>query len=376
MPRLIPRLMPRLSLLLAVVLCAACSTSERGVETPAAGPLPEDRLDASRLEAHVRYLASDALMGRELGTDGIADAARYVAGQFEAAGARPLPGADGYLQHVPLVRVPGSRRPAFADALPEDVDTAAVVPIPAFNVAAWVEGADPARRDTFVVLMAHYDHVGAGMDRGPGATPADSIFNGARDNAMGVAALLGAAEALAARPPARSVLLLALTGEERGMLGSRYYVDHPLVPLERTIYAVNIDGAGYTDTSIVTLVGLGRTTADAAIREAAAAYRLAVIADPAPEQNLFDRSDNVFFARKGVPAPTFSPGFRSFTHPGVAGYYHRPQDEADDLDYGYLHRFVQAYARAARLIADAPVPPRWVEGDPYEAAAQALYGAE
>lgn len=244
------------------------------------------------------------------------------------------------------------------------------------NVAGFLEGRDPQREHEVIVLLAHYDHLGV-RPAGEGEAGADRIFNGARDNAMGVVALLGAAEALGAAPPARSVLVLAATAEEGGLLGSRYYTEHPLVPLERTVFALNIDGAGYSDTSAVTLVGLGRTTADEAIRAGAAAFGLEVIADPAPEQNLFDRSDNVRFAAKGVPAPTFSPGFRAFSDPGVSNYYHQPGDEADaSFDYDYLHRFVQAYARAARNIAERPERPRWTPGDRYEAAARALYGEE
>ncbi len=245
------------------------------------------------------------------------------------------------------------------------------------NVLGWIEGRHPERRHEFVVLTAHYDHLGAGRANGPGATPADSIFNGARDNAMGVVAVLNAAYALAAVPPDRSVLLMAFTGEESGLLGSRYYTEHPLLPLDQMVYALNVDGAGYSDTSAVTLIGLGRTTADPLIRQGAATFGLDVIPDPAPEQNLFDRSDNVHFAARGIPAPTFSPGFRAFSDPGVAHYYHRPTDEAnDDFDFAYLLRFTQAYTHTARLIANAAERPTWTPGDPYEAAARALYGTQ
>jgi Zn-dependent M28 family amino/carboxypeptidase len=326
-----------------------CSLVVRTAAQPAV-PGPEDRLEGAVLEAHLRFLASDELGGREAGTPGADVAARYIAEQFRLAGLQPVPGADeGYFQ--------------------------ALETLPARNVLGFVEGTDPALKEEYVVLMAHYDHVGAGMDRGPGATAADSIFNGARDNGMGVAALLGAASALAEAPPRRSVLFLAVTAEEKGLLGSRFYVDHPLLPLDRAVYVLNIDGGGYSDTSAVTVIGLGRTSADALLREAAGAYRLAVVADPAPEQNLFDRSDNVSFARKGVPAPTFSPGFRAFSDPGIMDYYHQPRDEVDEaFDFAYLRRFVQAYARSARSLADAPDRPRWLPGDKYEAAARVLYG--
>lgn len=305
------------------------------------------------LAAELRFLASDELRGRKAGTPWNDVAARYIAEQFRAAGLEPAPGTDDFYQSVPLPRPLGTSE----------------------NVAGVLQGSDPDLRDEYIVLMAHFDHVGTGMEAGPGASTADSIFNGARDNGMGVVAVMAAAKALAERPPARSVLFLAVTAEEEGMVGSLYFAEHPLIPLSKVVYALNIDGAGFSDTTVVTMIGLGRTSADSLIRKAAARYRLEVIPDPAPEEHLFDRSDNVSLARKGIPAPTLSPGFHDFSDAGVADYYHRPSDEAgDDFDYAYLLRFAQAYTHAARLIADSPTRPVWKAGDPYEPAARALYG--
>jgi len=243
------------------------------------------------------------------------------------------------------------------------------------NVLGMVEGNDPALRNEFVVLTAHYDHLGAGLNHA-GATPADSIFNGARDNGMGTVALMNAARALGARPPARSVLFIALAAEESGLLGSHYYVDNPLIPLEDIVFVLNVDTGGYTDTEIVSVIGLERTTAEAAISAGTAAYDLKARPDPVPDQNLFNRSDNVSFAAKGIPAPTFSPGFHDFGKE-IMKTYHQASDEAgDDFDYVYLLRFSQAYAHATRLIADMPERPFWVEGDDYEAAGKKLYGME
>jgi hypothetical protein len=490
---------------LFVLLFAAALATAPAAAQPA--DLPEHHLHPAETERHLRFLASDELMGRAPGTPGGQAAARYIAEHFREVGLAPLSGADGYYQPVPLVRtappahgevrlldqtfrqgermlllsgdaleaeapvvfagygtaaeyegldaqgkvvvvrfgLPGEANPmagfqagaakrqqaaargavalvelyraafpwpnlvaflnrprvglddgdsAFPHAslddadgtlaaqLAQDAEAHAAITTPGLtrqavtspNVVGLVEGGDPARRDEYVLLTAHYDHVGAGMDK-PGATPADSIFNGARDNGMGTVALLNAAEALAAAPPARSVVFIAYAAEESGLLGSQYYAEHPLVPLERSVFALNVDTGGYSDTTIVTVIGMGRTTADAAIQQGAAAFGLQAAADPSPEQNLFDRSDNVSLARKGVPAPTFTPGFRSFTDEGVAQYYHQPADEADEhFDFAYLHRFSQAYAHAARRLADLAEPPRWVAGDKYEPAAQALYG--
>ncbi len=244
--------------------------------------------------------------------------------------------------------------------------------VPSANVAGLIEGTDPALKNEYVILSAHFDHVGVGRQGGGAYTATDSIFNGARDNAIGTAALLAAANTLHQQRPKRSVLIVALTGEEVGLLGSRYYAENPLVPLNQTIFDLNIDGAGYSDTTLISVIGLDRTGAKAEIETAARRFRLTAFADPAPEQGLFDRSDNVSFAAKGVPAPTFSPGFKAFDEV-IAKNYHQVSDEAATLDFAYVLRFCQAYCYAARLIADRPARPQWSAGDKYESAAKALY---
>ena len=245
--------------------------------------------------------------------------------------------------------------------------------IPSANVAGIIEGADPKLKDEYVVLSAHFDHVGVGKQGGNPYQPSDSIFNGARDNAMGTVAILEAAKALSQQRPKRSVLVLALTGEEVGLLGSKYYAEHPLVPLKQTIFDLNIDGAGYNDTTIVSVIGLERTGAKVEIEAGAKAFGLGVFAEPAPEQGLFDRSDNVSFAAKGVPAPTFSAGFKAFDE-AIGKYYHQAIDNPESLNFNYVQRFCQAFAHTARLIADRPTRPLWSVGDKYEAAGKTLYG--
>lgn len=245
-------------------------------------------------------------------------------------------------------------------------------PVQAVNVAGIIEGADPTLKGEYVLLTAHFDHIGVGKQGGSPTTPTDTIFNGARDNGMGTVGLLAAAKTLMLQKPKRSVIIVALTGEEVGLLGSRYYAENPLVPLKQTIFNFNIDGAGYNDTKLISVIGLDRTGARAEIEQAAGTFGLSVFGDPAPEQGLFDRSDNVSFAAKGIPAPTLSEGFKAFDEELMKNY-HQVSDNPDTIDYDYLLRFCQAYARAARLIADRPMRPFWVAGDKYEAAGKALY---
>ena len=198
------------------------------------------------------------------------------------------------------------------------------------NIVGMVEGTDPELKEEFVVYSAHYDHVGVGKADAEG----DSIYNGARDNAVGTVTVLSAAQNIARNPTKRSALFVLFTGEEKGLLGSQGFVNNSPIPLEKMVYCFNSDNGGYNDTSIATIIGLGRTTADKMIMKACEAFGLKATDDPAPEQGLFDRSDNVRFAAKGIPAPTFSLGFTAFDAE-IGKYYHQPGDEPESLDYDY-----------------------------------------
>ncbi len=236
------------------------------------------------------------------------------------------------------------------------------------NVVGMVEGTDPKLKDEFVIYSAHYDHVGIGKPNAEG----DSIFNGTRDNAIGSITVLSAAENLAKYPTKRSALFILFTGEEKGLLGSKWYANHPLLPLNKMVYCFNSDNGGYNDTKVATIIGLKRTTVDHHIKKACTTYGLEAIDDPAPEQGLFDRSDNVSFAAKGVPAPTFSLGFRSFDAE-IMKYYHQVTDNPNTVDYDYLFKFFSSYVLACRLIGNDPTTPFWVEGDKYYEAGKNLY---
>jgi len=236
------------------------------------------------------------------------------------------------------------------------------------NIVGYVEGTDPILKDEIVVYSAHYDHVGIGQADAVG----DTIYNGARDNAVGTTTVLSAAENIATYPTKRSAIFILFTGEEKGLLGSKWYVDHSPVPLEDIVYCFNSDNGGYNDTSLASIIGLTRTTAQPLIEEACSTFGLKAIEDPAKEQGLFDRSDNVNFAAKGIPAPTFSLGFTAFDEE-IMKYYHQAGDHADNLDYDYLYKFFQSYVLAARSIGNMEVKPFWLEGDKYYEAGVELY---
>ncbi len=239
------------------------------------------------------------------------------------------------------------------------------------NVVGVIPGSDEQLKEEYVMLTAHYDHIGIRSGEGR-PTVEDSIFNGARDNGMGVISLLAAAQSLAKLPAKRSIILIAFTAEEIGLLGSAYYAENPFIPLEKVVFCLNNDGAGYTDTSAVSILGYDRVGVTEEFNQATSAFNLRIYPDPAKEQNLFDRSDNVSFAQKGIPAPTFSPGFEKFDDQ-LFKYYHQVNDEVDSINWGYLHKFAQAFTYSARLIANKVTRPFWVKGDKYEQAGYELY---
>ncbi|MEP0985856.1 M28 family peptidase [Ekhidna sp.] len=236
------------------------------------------------------------------------------------------------------------------------------------NIVGYIEGTDQKLKEEFVVYSAHYDHVGIGQADANG----DSIFNGSRDNAVGTVTVLTAAQNLAKNPPKRSGLFALFTGEEKGLLGSKAFVDNSPVELNKIVYCFNSDNGGYNDTSKATIIGLTRTTAEEMIIEACKAFGLDAIEDPAEEQGLFDRSDNVRFAAKGIPAPTFSMGFTAFDSE-ITKYYHQAGDNPNTLDYEYLEKFFKSYVYACRLIANSRKAPFWVEGDKYYDSGKELY---
>lgn len=240
------------------------------------------------------------------------------------------------------------------------------------NVVSLIKGSDPILSKEYVVITAHYDHVGT--------IPAteedqDTIFNGARDNGMGIVALMSAAKALSQQKPKRSVIFLAVTAEELGLLGSTYYAAHPLIPLENTVFNLNTDGAGYNDIENISAIGYGRTGTDELITKGAKAFGLGIIPNPSPRQRLFDRSDNASFAEVGIPALSVGPGMTAFNEE-IKKNYHQVTDEADTIDFDYFLKFCQSFTYIGRLIIDRQERPQWKTGDKYEPMGKELYGTD
>ncbi len=317
------------------------------------------------------YLASDRLAGRHIGGPMIDTAANYIVSQFRQAGAQPAPGTKSYFQVF-------TRELSSHDFRRVGQDLKYNVPAHTLsrtytlkNIIACIPGTDPILRKQYILVSAHYDHIGRADYPVLVDGKLDSIYNGARDNATGVAAVIAAARYFGKFPPGRSVLLICFTAEEEGEFGSEYYSDNPLVPLEKTIYDLNNDNAGYNTTHAICLFGLGRTSADSLIRKACMKYNLAVLAEP-PDLHLFDRSDNANLARYGVPSPCFSMGMKTWDST-IDRYYHRRDDNVDNMDLDYVVRFIRAFILSAQYIANNPAQPGWTANDEYQKAWLKLY---
>lgn len=239
-------------------------------------------------------------------------------------------------------------------------------PIQSANVAALIEGSDPKLKGEVVVLSAHLDHIGV--------TPpvkGDGINNGALDNAGGIATTLEVARAFqtAAQRPRRSVLFLAVTGEEKGLLGAEYFARNPTVPASSMAANVNLDMPILTyDFLDVVAFGAERSTLAAAVQRAAARNGVALSPDPMPEEGLFTRSDHFRFVEVGVPSTFLMTGFQNGGEAKfrgfLAGCYHKPCDDlAQAIDYAAGAKFARINYEIAREIADADDRPQWNKGD-------------
>jgi Zn-dependent M28 family amino/carboxypeptidase len=255
--------------------------------------------------------------------------------------------------------------------------------VPSANVAAKLEGADPKLRDEWLIYTTHWDHFGIGP-----TVDGDNIYRGAVDNASGTGGLLEIARAFTrVKPrPRRSILFLFTTGEEQGLLGSTYYADHPLYPLEKTLAVLNLDALNvHGRTRDLTIVGLGLSTLDDTIRAAATAQGRVVKADPTPEKGSYYRSDHFPFARKGVPSIHAGGGIDYVGKPAgygmrirdayVANDYHKPSDRVrPDWDMSGAVEDLGLYLRAGYQITQGPDWPEWKPGAEWKAARERMLG--
>jgi Zn-dependent M28 family amino/carboxypeptidase len=245
------------------------------------------------------------------------------------------------------------------------------------NVIAKLTGSDPALRDEYVIYTAHWDHLGVGAPR-----DGDAIYNGAVDNASGTAALLEIGRAMKQiRPaPKRSILFLAVTAEEQGLLGSEFYAQAPLYPLDRTLANLNTDAnlPMWGRTKDVIVIGLGASELDDYLRDAAAEQGRTLRPDAEPEKGFYYRSDHFNFAKVGVPALNINDGLEYVDKPAdfgqtktaeyTANAYHAPGDEVNpawDLS-GFAEQAKLLLAVGYR-VANADRYPEWRPGNEFRA---------
>ena len=250
------------------------------------------------------------------------------------------------------------------------------------NVVGLLRGRDPDLAKETVVYTAHHDHLGTRT--GPSGEPV--VYNGALDNASGLAALLAVAEAFAAapEPPRRSVIFAAVGAEEQGLLGSEELARRP--PFGRPVANINIDGVNvWGRTRDVPVVGLGKSTLDDWIRAVAEAQGRTVVPEASPEKGAYYRSDHLSFARRGVPAAYVDAGTEIIGRPPgwgeerqrswEAAHYHQPTDDlADDWDLSGAVEDARLLFFLGAKVADAPLAPSWRPGDEFEAAGKGADG--
>ncbi|HEY2378645.1 MAG TPA: M28 family peptidase [Gemmatimonadaceae bacterium] len=242
------------------------------------------------------------------------------------------------------------------------------------NVVAKLEGGD--KKDEYVIYTAHWDHLGKDT-----TLKGDQIFNGAADNASGCAALLDIAQAYMklAPPPRRSILFLSVTAEEKGLVGSKYYAEHPLYPLNKTAADINMDGINqWGRTNEFTVIGLGNSTLDDDLTRILKADGRVVRPDAEPEKGFYYRSDHFEFAKQGVPALDTDAGIDFIGKPNGYGMrkrdeytsrdYHKPSDEVKkDWDLTGGAQDVRTLFRVGYVVAQTDSMPQWKQGTEFKA---------
>ena len=278
----------------------------------------------------------------------------------------------GGTQTAPVVFVHGAEAARFYDSLPAGATEAAAdvrvpapseTPVKVRNVAGVLRGSDPALRDSYVIVSAHYDHIGVRENCDP--SKEDCVNNGANDDGSGTVGVIELAAALSklSPRPRRSILFLTFFGEELGLVGSRYYGRRPLVPLERTIAQVNMEQIGRTDDSegpqvgTLAVTGFDYSDVGAVLKRAGEAEGVRVYRHPTKSDAYFSRSDNQSLADSGVPAHTAGVAFE---FPD----YHAVGDEWQKIDFANMTRVVRTVGRAALALADSAREPRWDEQNP------------
>lgn len=349
------------------------SAANKAALATARGAVGAVQIDMPRANARQRPFATlaryyDAQRVTWANPDGTAHAmtpSTPFLGTLSQAGAAKLFGKDW----AAIAKAAAATKPRFTPVAAKGQMTVAsktsFKPMDSSNVIGLIPGSDPKLKDQVVVLSAHLDHIGVN-EGGDG----DRINNGALDNAIGIASLIEEAKRFkAAAAPKRTVMFLAVTAEEKGLVGSDYFANHPTVPLSSIVADVNLDMPILTyKFEDMVVFGADRSTLGPIVRKAVGAMGLPVAPDPMPEEGIFVRSDHFRFVQKGIPSVFLWPGQAGPGKAAVADFmshrYHKPGDEVDQgIDWSQGPRFVSVNYAIAREIADGAERPVWNKGD-------------
>jgi Zn-dependent M28 family amino/carboxypeptidase len=292
-------------------------------------------VDPDSALAHVRYLSSDELKGRDTPSAGLDKAADYIAEQFKEGGAQPGNGDSFFLEAEYTNRRSGKSGKVR-------------------SVLGVIPGSDSVLGSEYVLVTAHYDHLG---QRG---TAEDNIFNGANDNASGTVGLIEAAAAISSSPkkPKRSIMFVALWGEEKGLQGARAFVKNPPVALKNIVAVINLEQIGRTDDSEgervmeANITGYSFSTLTNSIVDAAKPSGVKVTEHPKLSNPYFRASDNLIFAQAGIPAHTIS---TCYQFPD----YHRATDHWDKINKRNFARIIEMVNLATLEVASQTKRPEW-----------------
>jgi Zn-dependent M28 family amino/carboxypeptidase len=295
------------------------------------------------IHGDMSFLASDQLQGRGSGTRDEHLAALYAASLFAGFGLEPGGDHGTFLQKAPL---PSPLPPSIANRL---AGFAQVPRTETWNVVGILRGSDPVAGKDAILLTAHLDHLGIGPRKN-----GDRIYNGADDDASGTTAVIELARVFAHGPrPARTVLFVLFGSEELGGFGNRYFLDHPPVPLDHIVANLEFEMIGRRDPALprdgLWLTGFNRSDLGPEL----ARHGAALVQDPHPKENFFQRSDNYSLARRGIIAQTVS----SF---GLHPDYHQPSDELSRIDFPHMEQAIASMVEPIRWLAQTTWKPKWL----------------
>jgi len=307
-------------------------------------------ISEKNIRAELGFLASDAMQGRGSGTPFERIAAEYIGSQFHQFGLEPAGDTDStgrktFVQHVPLSSAKFTEPPTLSVTAGGESST--------WNAVGVLRGSDPRVAKKVIMLSAHLDHLGVSEKTPAGG---DAIFNGADDDASGCVAVLELARVLASgKRPKRTIYFICFGSEELGGYGAQYFVAHSPVPLSDIVADITFEMLGRPDRKVppntLWLTGYERSTLGPAL----ARHGALLVADPHPEQQFFQRSDNYTLALRGVVAHTVS----SF---GLHADYHRPSDEISKIDFPFMTRSINSLLNPIRWLANSPFKPAWLPG--------------